>query len=85
MSDNSGDDVLKYFLFRSLVIGAAVGIPAAFFSPTRRVLRFLMTLDVIQGTADLVQLAIVFTLLGLILQGLFHLLRSGLGLRKPKP
>ncbi len=84
MNDNNDNDALRYFLLRSLAIGAAFGIPGVFFSPTRKVLRFLMTLEVIQGTADLVQLAIVFTLLGLILQWLFDLVRSAVRLSKLK-
>jgi len=76
MSDDNGNGALTYFLFRSFVIGAAFGIPAAFFSPTRQFLRFLMTLEAIRDVADLVQGAIVFTIIGLILQGLFSLMRN---------
>ena len=89
MSDiNRGDafrNPLWSFLFRSLLIGAVLGLPGAlFFSPIEKVLRFLMRLQAVQIAGDLVQLAIVFTLLGLILQGLFHLVRSGVRLSKPK-
>jgi hypothetical protein len=47
-----------------------------FFSTTRKVLRFLVNLNAVQMAADLVRLAIVLALIGLILQGLFHLVRS---------
>jgi hypothetical protein len=53
VSDNNGD-AISYFLFRSLVIGAAFGIPGAFFSPTRKVLRLLMNLDAVHIAAHLV-------------------------------
>jgi hypothetical protein len=78
VSDNDGGYVVRYFLFRSMMIGAAFGIPGIFFPETRKLLRFLRDLEAVQIATELFQLAIVLTLLGLILQGIFHLLRSGL-------
>ncbi len=72
------NQTLKDFLFRSMMIGAAFGIPGVFFPQTRKVLRLLRDLEPVQVATDIFQLMIVLTLLGLILQGIFHLLRSGL-------
>ncbi len=76
VNSNDNGDAARYFLFRSFVIGAAFGIPGVFFPQTRRVLRFLRDLEGVRIATDLFQLVIVFTLLGLILQGLFYLLRG---------
>jgi predicted membrane channel-forming protein YqfA (hemolysin III family) len=78
-NDDSGHAV-RYFLFRSMMIGAAFGIPGVFFPQTRKVLRFLRNLEAVQIATDIFHLVIVFTLLGLILQGLFHVARSALRL-----
>jgi hypothetical protein len=82
--NDSGYAASFYFLFRSMMIGAAFGIPGVFFPQTRKILRFLRDLEPVQDATDIFQLMIVLTLLGLILQGLFHLVRSGLRLSKPK-
>jgi hypothetical protein len=76
-NDNRGY-AIRYVLFRSMLIGAAFGIPGVFFPQTRKVLRFLRDLEAVQIATDLFRLVIVLTLLGLILQGLFYLLRRGL-------
>jgi hypothetical protein len=78
VSNGGSGYVVRYFLFRSMMIGAVFGIPAVFFPQTRKLLRFLMDLEAVQITTELFRLVIVLTLLGLILQGIFHLLRSGL-------
>ena len=79
MNDNdSGRNAVRYFLARSMLIGFAFTLPCVFFAPTRRVLRFLRDLEAVQIATELFQLAIVLTLVGLIVQGLFHALRGGL-------
>lgn len=89
MRDNdSGSNAVAYFLVRSLLLGFPLYLCGVFFSPTRRVLRFLMGLGAVQMAADLVRFVIVLTLLGLVIQGAFYLLRSILHLlfseRKPQ-
>lgn len=68
--------VVRYFLFRSIIIGFAVALPSIFFPQTRKVLRFIRDLEAVQIATELFQLVIVLTLLGLILQGLFYLVRN---------
>lgn len=68
--------VVRYFLFRSIIIGFAFALPGIFFPQTRKALRFIRDLEAVQITTELFQLVIVLTLLGLILQGLFYLARS---------
>jgi hypothetical protein len=81
--NDSGYAASFYFLFRSMMIGAVFAIPGVFFPQTRKVLRFLRDLEAVQDATNLFQLVIVLTLLGLILQGLFYVLRSGLRSLKP--
>ncbi len=83
MSDDNSGYVVWYFLFRSAIIGLAFSLPFLFFPQTRKVLRFLRDLEAVQAATDFFHAVIVFTLLGLILQGLFHLVRSGLRSIKP--
>ena len=70
-------------LVLTILIGFAVTLPCAFFAPTRRVIRFIRDLEVVQIATELFQLAIVLTLVGLIVQGLFYLVGSGLRSLKP--
>jgi len=72
------------FLFRTMLIGFAFTLPCSFFAPTRRALRFIRDLEAVQVATELFQLAIVLTLVGLILRGLFYLVRSGLRLFSSK-
>jgi H+/Cl- antiporter ClcA len=71
-------------LLMPMMIGAAFGILGVFFPQTRKILRFLRDLEPVQDATDIFQLMIVLTLLGLILQGMFNLLRSGLRLVSSK-
>lgn len=57
-----------------MLIGFAFALPAMFFAPTRAAFRFIRDLEAVQIATELFQLAIVLTLIGLILQGLFYLL-----------
>lgn len=84
MSDNdSGGNALVNCLAWSMFIGFLFSLPGLFFSPIRAALQVIRNLEAVQIATELFQLAIVFTLLGLILQGLFHALRSGLRSLKP--
>jgi hypothetical protein len=74
--ENDSGYAVRYFLFRSMMIGAAFGIPRVFFPHTRKLLLFLRDLEPVQIATEIFQLVIVLTLLGLILQGLFHLARG---------
>jgi hypothetical protein len=74
----------RAFLFRTMLIGFAFTLPCVFFAPTRRILRFIRDLEGVQVATELFQLAIVLTIVGLILQGLFYLVHSGLHLFSPK-
>lgn len=79
MSDNDDSSyAVRYFLARSLLIGFAFTLPCVFFAPTRKVLRFIRDLEAVQMATELFQLVIVLMLVGLIIQGIFHALRSGL-------
>jgi hypothetical protein len=73
-NENSTATQSVYFLLRSIIIGFALYLPACFFSQTRKVLRFIRDLEVVQAAANIFQLIIILTLLGLILQGLFQVL-----------
>jgi len=89
VSDNNWSDALQesawYFLLRSLLIGAVIGIPGGLlFPPIWRILHFLATLSAVRIAGDFVQLAIVFTAFGLMIQALFHLVRKILRLSKSK-
>jgi hypothetical protein len=84
VTNNDSGYAARYFLFRSMMIGLAFWLPACFFPQTRRILGFLVDLEAVQAATELFQLVIVLTLLGLILQGLFHLARGGLRLFSPK-
>ena len=68
----------RQFLFRSFVIGVVFCVPAAFFPQTRAVFRFLRDLEAVRMAVDLFHFVIVATLVGLIVQGVFHLVRAGL-------
>lgn len=82
MNDNdSSSSAARDFLARlvlTILIGFAVTLPCVFFAPTRKVLRFIRDLEAVQTATELFQFAIVIALVGLIVQGLFHALRSGL-------
>ena len=78
MSNDDSGYAVRYFLFRSMMIGAAFYLPSLFFPQTRKVLRFVRDLEAVQIATEIFQVVIGLTLLGLILQGIFHLLRSGL-------
>lgn len=84
VSDKDSRFGVRYFLFRSMMIGAAFGIPGVFFPQARRILRLLRDLEPVQVATDVFQLMIVLTLLGLILQGLFHFARGALRLFFPE-
>ena len=81
MSNDENDSgyAVRYFLFRSMLLGF-VFRPArqVFFAPTRAVFRIIRDLEAVQMATELFQFAIVLTLLGLILQGLFYFARSAL-------
>jgi hypothetical protein len=81
--NDSGYAASFYFLFRSMMIGLVFYLPACFFHQTRRVLQFIANLEAVQIATDIFQLIIILTLLGLILQGLFYVLYSGLRSLKP--
>jgi hypothetical protein len=66
-----------------MMIGAAFYLPSLFFPQTSKVLRFVRDLEAVQITTEIFQLLIVLTLLGLLLQGLFYVLRGGLRSLKP--
>jgi hypothetical protein len=78
--ENDSGYAARYFvfLFRSIVIGLAFYLPACFFHQTRKVLQFIANLEAVQIVTDIFQLIIILTLLGLILQGVFYVLYSGL-------
>jgi hypothetical protein len=75
-NNDNGSHVVRYFLLRSIIIGFAFYLPACFSPQTRRVLRFIRDLEAVQVATDLFQRVIILTLLGLIIRGLSHLLRS---------
>jgi hypothetical protein len=74
--ENDSGSAVRYFLFRSMLIGFAFYLPACFFPQTRKVLRFLASLEPVQIATDLFQFAILLTLIGLILQGVFYFVRN---------
>jgi hypothetical protein len=76
VSDHDSSFAVRYFLFRSMIIGAAFYLPGVFFPQTRKLLRLVMNLEAVQMATELLRLVIVLTLLGLILQGLFYFLVS---------
>jgi hypothetical protein len=82
-NNDSSSNAVRNFLARSMLIGFAFSAPGMFFAPVRALFRFIRDLEAVQMATELFQLAIVLTLLGLILQGLFYLLRSGLRSLKP--
>jgi hypothetical protein len=85
MNDNNGrSNAVKDFLVRSMLIGFLFALPAMFFAPTRAVFRFIRDLEAVQMATELFLFAVVLTLLGLILQGLFYFVRSALRFLLPE-